>query len=94
MLDFTTGIGTLGALFILIAFSMNQLKKWKDDYLIYDLANLIGSGLLVTYAIILKSYPFLILNGIWALVSLRDVLGDIKRNNESKKRGFFEKWLK
>lgn len=94
MLDPTTLIGTLGALLILIAFTMNQMHKWKNDYLIYDLINLIGSGLLIIYAAILKSYPFLVLNGVWAFLSLRDVVIDFKKNSESRRKNFFQKWLK
>jgi hypothetical protein len=64
---------------ILFAFCMNQLQKWKDDFLIYDMFNLIGGFLMVIYAILIKSYPFLILNLIWAIVSFRDIFTDIKK---------------
>ena len=87
-------IGTSGALIILIAFIMNQIKKWRDDYLIYDFFNFMGSLLLVIYAVILSSYPFLVLNLIWAAVSFRDILVDFKRNKMSERRGFFSKWTK
>ncbi|MEK6615226.1 MAG: hypothetical protein AABZ32_03810 [Bacteroidota bacterium] len=73
---------------------MNQIHKWKDNYFIYDFVNFVGSALLIIYAIILKSIPFLVLNGVWALVSLRDIVTDLKRNSESGKRGFFAKWMK
>lgn len=72
-------IGTLGALFILVAFILNQTHKWKDNELRYDLTNLAGSILLVVYAYLLKSYPFLVLNFVWLVVSLRDVVNDVKR---------------
>lgn len=93
-MDTTTIIGTSGALIILIAFIMNQIKKWEDDYLIYDFFNFVGSLLLVIYAIILSSYPFLVLNFIWAAVSFRDIIVNLKRNKTSGKRGFFSKWIK
>ncbi|MBI4992441.1 MAG: hypothetical protein HZB99_04455 [Candidatus Harrisonbacteria bacterium] len=70
-------VGTTGAIFILIAFIFNQTHRWKDDDVIYDLFNLIGGLLLVTYAFLLKTYPFLILNSVWALVSLMDVFQDL-----------------
>lgn len=93
-MDYITIIGTSGAFLILIAFAMNQTKKWKDDYFIYDLVNFIGSMLLVIYAIILKSYPFLILNGVWAILSLRDMVVDLQRNSERTRKNFIQKWLK
>jgi amino acid transporter len=92
-MDVTIIIGFLGALMILLAFIMNQLHKWKEDYLIYDLVNLIGSLFLVIYAIILVSYPFLILNLVWLMLSLRDVVVDLKRSSPRKKH-LISKWVK
>lgn len=85
--------GAFGALLILIAFIMNQLHKWKDEYLIYDLFNFIGSLILIVYAILLRSYPFLILNGVWAAVSMRDIFKDLQRNSGRESHSFFKKWL-
>lgn len=67
-------IGFTGMLLVLFAFVMNQAEKWKDDMLVYDIFNAVGSLGMVYYAYTLKSWPFLILNAIWALVSLRDVV--------------------
>ncbi len=79
MLNFITLIGSSGACLILIAFILEQTHRWKDTDLKYDAVNLLGSGLLIAYAVLLNSYPFLVLNGVWALVSLRDVIVDIRR---------------
>ncbi len=92
-MDFVTIIGSLGACLILIAFIMNQLHKWQEDSLIYDFVNLIGSLLLVIYAIILVSYPFLILNLVWLGLSIRDVVMDLKKSGPSKKH-LISKWIK
>lgn len=88
-----TLMGTLGALFLLIAFILNQLHVWKENYLLYDLCNLVGSFLLVLYALELGSYPFAVLNIVWFSISTRDVISDI-RGKEHRKRWFFTKWLK
>lgn len=72
-------IGFVGMSLILIAFIMNQIKKWKDDDIIYDVFNAIGATLMVVYAFLIASYPFLILNSVWALVSIRDVIIDLKK---------------
>jgi lipid-A-disaccharide synthase-like uncharacterized protein len=77
-------IGFTGMVLILFAFIMNQTHKWKDDSLGYDLVNAVGSVLLIVYAMFLNSYPFLILNGIWALVSLRDLVLDVNRIRKKK----------
>lgn len=77
--DFSTVIGILGASLILIAFILEQFKIWKNDWLRYDAVNLIGSILLVWYGLMINGYPFVVLNGIWALVSLRDVIIDLRK---------------
>lgn len=79
IIDFTTIIGIIGAGLILTAFTLAQLKKWSDEWLRYDLVNLIGSGLLMWYGLMINGYPFVVLNGIWFLVSLRDVIIDLKK---------------
>ena len=72
-------IGASGATLILIAFILEQTHRWKDTDLKYDVVNLLGSVLLIVYAVLLHSYPFLVLNGVWAIVSLRDVIVDLRR---------------
>ncbi len=74
-----TTIGILGAFFMLLAFVMNQTGKWKTNDLIYDVVNFIAAVLLVVYGILIKGYPFVILNTVWALVSLKDVFIDLKK---------------
>ncbi len=74
----TTLVGTFGAFLILIAFILNQFHIWKDTDFKYDLLNFLGSLLLVTYALLLKSYPFIILNTVWGLISLKDLITKIK----------------
>ncbi len=87
-------IGSTGAALILLAFVLGQLHKWKDTYFVYDFVNLVGSGLLIWYAILLSSWPFLVLNGVWALVSLRDCVSDLKRNTrKGKALGGWDKWM-
>ncbi|OGY83273.1 MAG: hypothetical protein A3F54_02840 [Candidatus Kerfeldbacteria bacterium RIFCSPHIGHO2_12_FULL_48_17] len=84
-------LGVLGAAIILLAFIMNQLGRWRDTSLVYDAANLIGGVLLVIYAYNLRAYPFMILNSVWALISVRDVVVDLTRRG-SHHGGFFRKW--
>lgn len=73
-MDTTTIIGSLGATIILVMFLLNQTNRLKNSSVSYDFMNFVGSLLLVVYAILLNSWPFLILNTIWGLVSLKDVL--------------------
>ncbi len=69
--------GLLGMLLILIAFFMVQAHKWSQDGLTYDMINFVGSALLVIYGVAGKAWPFVILNGVWAIYSLKDVVKDM-----------------
>ena len=78
-MDTTTLIGVAGAAILLIAFIANEMKKLTVESFWYDFLNLVGAALLAWYAILLNSIPFLILEGIWALVSLRDVIKNLTK---------------
>ena len=70
----TNIIGIIGAAIILICFLLNQFHKLNRDSFIYDFCNLIGSTILIYYAYLIWSVPFMVLNGVWAVVSLKDVI--------------------
>lgn len=76
---FETIIGILGAAIILLCFILNQSHVWKDTDFKYDLLNFIGSGLLVIYGLMIHGYPFVVLNSVWAIISLRDIILNIKK---------------
>lgn len=64
---------------ILIAFILENLHIWKDTELRYDLTNVAGSLLLTIYAVHLRSIPFFILNAVWLVFAIVEVISDIKR---------------
>ncbi len=72
-MDTTTLIGVTGAVLLLIAFIGNEFKKLSVESWAYDLLNLIGAALLAWYAYLIGSWPFLLIEAVWALVALRDV---------------------
>jgi len=78
-------IGFSGMFLILFAFFMNQIHKWKAKYPIYDIINLIGSALLFSYSFLIKSWPFLLLNLVWAIVSI-DLKVEKRKKIKSKVR--------
>ena len=85
--------GFIGAGLILFAFVLNQFHVWKDTYFIYDFFNFLGAGLLVWYGVDGKAWPFVILNGVWALVSLHDCFIDLRRNSLKKEKCSWPKWM-
>ena len=77
-------MGVIGMILILWAFLMIQTHRWTQDDLAYDLVNFIGSLLLVLYGIAGKVWPFVILNSIFALYSLKDVIVDLIARGKKK----------
>jgi len=73
-MTFVTIIGVVGAFFILIAFIGNELGRLKTTSLWYDGLNVLGSGLLMYYSVLLASWPFIILNIVWLVFSLKDIV--------------------
>ena len=88
VIDASLIIGIIGMLLILIAFFMVQRHRWSQDDVIYDLLNLIGSVLLVYYGIIGKAWPFVVLNAVWALYSLKDVYTDTRKSDSKPLKRF------
>jgi len=71
-MEFTTGeiLGSSGVTLLLIAFLMNLLKHWKQESLPYILLNTLGAALACASSIVIHFIPFIVLEGIWTLVSL------------------------
>lgn len=63
-------ISVVGALAVLGAYAANQLGRVELDNLPYQLANLAGSGILFVVAAIEVQLGFILLEGVWAVVSL------------------------
>jgi len=63
-------IGFIGVFLILLAFTLQVTGRLKAEDLSYILMNLIGASLACLASILVKYLPFIILEGVWAFVSL------------------------
>ncbi|WP_197024646.1 hypothetical protein [Cellulomonas sp. KRMCY2] len=58
-----------GSLLILVPFVLAQLNRLTTDATAYLLLNLVGSSMLAVDAAIGRQWGFLLLEGVWAIVS-------------------------
>ncbi len=79
MVDFVVIIGIIGMLFLLSAFVGNMFKRISPDSILYNALNIAGCGLLVYYALVLNSIPFLILEGVWGLFAVYNIFVVFKK---------------
>jgi hypothetical protein len=64
-------ISLIGAALILVAFACSQAGKMDRKDASYNLFNLVGSGLLAWVAIVNRQAGFIILETVWALLSIK-----------------------
>jgi hypothetical protein len=62
-------IQVIGALMILIAYAAALTGRWSTDALAYLVLNLVGSVILAVLAAISENWGFLLLEGVWAIVT-------------------------
>jgi len=67
-------LSVLGALMILGAYAANQLRWIGPQDVSYALINTLGAGLLSFVAVVERQWGFLLLEGVWTLVSLLALL--------------------
>jgi hypothetical protein len=67
-------IGFIGVFILLVAFLLNLLGKLTQQSYGYLILNFIGAGLACLASVLINYLPFVILEGVWALVSLIGLL--------------------
>jgi len=67
-------IASIGVIILLIAFFLNLNKKFTADSKAYILMNFVGAGICCYASYMVKFYPFVVLEGIWAFVALISLL--------------------
>jgi hypothetical protein len=68
-MNLTDGIGAAGVSILLLAFVLSLTNKISTHNLWYAGLNVAGAGLACVASIMLKYWPFIVLEGAWTLVS-------------------------
>ena len=69
-MSFSEIMGSLGVAILLFAFILNMLKIIKTESLSYLLLNFVGAVIACFASWLISYFPFVILEGVWALASL------------------------
>ena len=67
-------VSVLGALAVLAAYAANQFRLIGPSNLSYSVMNFVGSAVLTVIAVVEAQWGFLLLEGVWALLSLWGVI--------------------
>ena len=74
-----------GAVSILAAFTLGQLRLLDQHSLVYLLLNLVGSAVLAVIALAGERWGFLLLEGVWSIVSAASLVGVLLRRRQGRR---------
>jgi predicted permease len=63
-------LASLGVIILLVAFGLNLYKKLPAESKTYSLLNFIGASICCFASCLIRFYPFIALEGAWAVVAL------------------------
>jgi len=72
-------IATTGVIILLIAFFLNLNKKVSANSYYYIVSNIVGAGLCCFSSYLIRFYPFVVLEAIWASVALMSLFKNVPR---------------
>jgi len=71
-------ISIVGALMILAAYGANQLGWLGPSRPVYSVLNLVGAAILATIAWRSSQWGFLLLEGVWAVISIPPLIRSLR----------------
>ena len=77
--------GAIGVTILLLAFLLNLTGKIHKDGWPYLSLNVLGAGTACLASVMLRYWPFIVLEGCWTIVSLAGLVVHIKAVKDDKK---------
>jgi hypothetical protein len=75
-------LGTAGVSLLLLAFLLILSKKIQVESVSYTLLNMVGAALCGVSAYLISFYPFVVLEGVWVVVSLYALFKIVSRGTK------------
>ncbi|NNT70948.1 hypothetical protein HKT18_01850 [Flavobacterium sp. IMCC34852] len=72
-------IGTIGVGLILLAYFLNIFSWIKKEGVLFYVMNIVGASIACFASILISFWPFIILEGTWAIVSVIGLMKSIKK---------------
>jgi hypothetical protein len=72
-------IGTVGVGLILIAYFLNIFSLVKKDGAFFYVLNILGGAIACFSSYLIRFWPFVVLEGTWAIISVIGLLKGIKK---------------
>jgi hypothetical protein len=82
IMSVSDSLGTVGVSLLLVAFLLILFKKIQVDSVSYILLNMVGAALCGVSAYLITFYPFVVLEGVWVLVSLYALFKNVPRGTK------------
>ncbi len=74
-------IGTIGVSLILIAYFLNIFSLIKKDGMLFYVLNIFGGAIACFSSYLIQFWPFVVLEGTWAIVSVIGLVKSFKTNS-------------
>ncbi|NLR90461.1 CBU_0592 family membrane protein [Flammeovirga agarivorans] len=81
-MNLTDWIGSIGVFQILLAYVLNITGTLDKDSLTFKLLNFFGASLACTASVLMNYIPFIVLEGVWAFVSLVSLFQKRKQSSD------------
>ncbi len=78
-MNITDWIGSLGVAILLLAFLLNLTGRLSQKGTMYAGMNVAGAALACLASVLLNYWPFIILEGVWIIVSAAALVRSIKQ---------------